>query len=215
MIRRSSTVLPPAAAATLCAGLLALAAPALAQSQAAAPIQPGPQGSGLLFGAAGNGVEVAETSRFNAVVLTVDEDTRQVLLRNLDTGKVSVHVPDATQSGAMGVKPGDRIEGVITRGVSAWPAEPGAEEKTVVETISVPAEAGSKAALVSGRLTRSVVVLEAWNPVSFVMVAQTPEGRTLRSFVPAPEAQEFLATQKPGAKIQLEISETAVLKKAD
>lgn len=219
MIRRPSTA--RALAATLCVGLGGLAAPvaapvaALAQNQSAGPLTPSPEGSGMLFGAADNGVEVAETTKFNAEVLTVDEQTRQVLLRNLDTGKVSVHVPDLVQQGAIGVKSGDRIQGVITRGISARPAERDDEVATKVETISVPASTGGQAALVSGRLTRSVVELEAWNPITFVMVAKTPEGRTLRSFVPSPEAQAFLATQKPGSKIHLEVSEIAMLSKVE
>lgn len=213
MIRRHPTAHMLAAA--LCVGLGAVCAPgavsdAAAQAQAAKPIQPSSGGSGMLFGAAGNGVEVAETEEFTAMVLTVDAESRQILLRNLDTGEVSVRAPDA-EAGQINVKPGDLIKGMVTRGISARPAEAGDEEATTVETISLPAAMGGQAALVSGRLTRSVVVLEAWNPVSFVMVALTPEGRTLRNFVPSPEAQEFLASQEPGAKIQIEISETAVL----
>merc|ERR1712025_1138456 len=59
----------------------------------------------MLFGAAGNGVEVPETEEFTAMVLTVDAESRQILLRNLDTGEVSVRAPDA-EAGQINVKPG-------------------------------------------------------------------------------------------------------------
>lgn len=190
-------------AARLAAVMLALslAAPALAQpSQEEDP---------------GAGVELAWTERVRAMVLTVDREAGQILMRNLDTGEVFVHEPPKEMSGLLNVESGDVLEAVVTRGVTARPAEAGDLERTETRMVTAPSGSDRGAGFVGGTLERTVMTLEAWNPVTNVAVARTAEGRMQRFHVTTEEGRAFAETLEPGDRIDVEFSNTVVVTRPD
>ncbi|MGM0583771.1 MAG: hypothetical protein ACQEUZ_03875 [Pseudomonadota bacterium] len=158
------------------------------------------------------GVEIAETVRIRAGVLTVDREAGHILMRNLDTGEVFVHKPPRQMTGALGVESGDVIEAVLTRGVTARLPEVGDVDRTETDLVSTPALSGSGPGFMGGKLTRSVVTLEAWNAVTDVAVVRSPEGRMTRYHVTTDAAREFLDSREPGDRIEVELSETVMVK---
>lgn len=160
----------------------------------------------------GAGVEIAQTERIRAMVLTVDREARQILMRNLATGDVFVHrPPEGMGDGALSVESGDIVEALVTRGITARPAEPEDARRTEERRMAAPAASAGGAGFVGGTLRRSVVTLEAWNAVTDVAVARTPEGRMERYKVTTDEGRAFLDALEVGDRIEVEFSDTVVV----
>ncbi len=186
--------------------LLALAAlaaaPAAAQQSApaaAAGVKVAPEAA-----PSPDGVEFAETTRTRAMILTVDEQTREILMRDLDTGAVFIHRPP--EGIPLSVTSGDVVTAIRTRAATARPASAADADATESDLVAAPDAAGQ--GFMGGRLTRTVMTLEAWNPVTGVAVVRTPEGETRRYNASAPEARAFVETLKPGDRIDVEFSDT-------
>lgn len=195
--RRSAA---PRAVAAL-AGLLALGACATSEPEAAAE--------------APDGVSIAETTRMRAEVLSIDVEAGQVMMRDLATGDVFTHRPPAEMSGAIGVQPGDVVEAMRTRAITAWHAEEGDDAaRTESDVVSTPASANGAPAMVGGRLTRSVMNFVVWNAKTDVAVFRSPEGNVVRYHLTNDEARAFVATLDEGEPIEVEISDTVVVKLA-
>ncbi|SFH81078.1 hypothetical protein [Albimonas pacifica] len=188
-----------ARAAAALAGLLALGACATAEPEATE--------------AAPDGVSIAETTRMRAEVLSVDVEAGQVMMRDLSTGDVFTHRPPAEMTGAIGVEPGDVVEAMRTRAITAWHAEGGDETgRTESEVVSTPAASGGSPAMVGGRLTRSVMNFVVWNAKTDVAVFRSPEGNVVRYHLTNDEARAFVASLDEGDPIEVEISDTVVVK---
>ena len=160
-----------------------------------------------------DGVSVAETTRTRAEVLSVDMAAGQVMMRDLATGETFVHRPPAEMSGAIGVQPGDVVEALRTRAITAWHAE-GTDEtgSTESEVVSTQASAGGSPAMVGGKLTRSVMRFVVWNDKTDVAVFSSPEGNVVRYHLTNDEARAFVASLDEGDPIEVEISDTVVVK---
>lgn len=202
---RPSIVLPgrPARAGLVGAALLALAACAPSQetSGEAAAVD------------VSDGVSIAETTRMRAEVLSVDSAGGQIMMRDLATGETFVHRPPAAISGAIGVKAGDVVEAMRTRAITAWPAEEGADAgRTEKEVVSTPAHAGDARAMVGGSLTRSAMTFMVWNAKTDVAVFRSPEGNVVRYHLTNDEARAFVAGLEEGDLIEVELSDTVVVK---
>ncbi|MDF2232487.1 hypothetical protein P2H44_07975 [Albimonas sp. CAU 1670] len=160
-----------------------------------------------------DGVSIAETTRMRAEILSVDPSGGQIMMRDLATGETFVHRPPAEMTGAIGVKPGDVVEAMRTRAITAWPAEPGDDTGgTQTELMSTPAASGGSPAMVGGKLTRSVMTFVVWNDKTDVAVFRSPEGNVVRYHLTNDEARAFVASLDEGDPIEVEISDTVVVK---
>lgn len=159
------------------------------------------------------GAESAESQRLRAQVLTVDREGNQILLRDLATGELFVHEPATPISGMMNVQSGEIVLAFFTRGVTVRPAEAGDPDRTEIDAVAIPARTAAGDAMMAGALVRSVITLTRWDAETSTAHGLTPEGEPVSHHVQTDEGRAFLATQSPGARLEVEISETVVLER--
>ena len=187
-------------------------APALLAALLAAPLVTAPAAA-QTAAASLAGAESAQTTRLRAQVLTVDREGNQILLRDLADGELFVHEPVSPMTGMMNVQSGDIVLAFFTRGVTVRPAEAGDPDRTEVDAVAIPARTAAGDAMMAGALVRSVVTLTRWDAETSTAYGLTPEGEPVSHRVLTDEGRAFLATQSPGARLEVEISETVVIER--
>jgi hypothetical protein len=139
-----------------------------------------------------------------AVVEEVDQDTREVRLRTMGGGELTVLAGPEVRNLAQ-VSPGDTVRLTYYESVAARMAEPGAGGPTT-SVVASGAPEGSRPAGVYGTTTDMVVEFLAYDPATGVVTFKRPDGVTQDVLV-NPAMRGFAAARRPGDRVALRLTD--------
>jgi hypothetical protein len=164
----------------------AFAAPALAQ--------PAPAG-------------VARTATLAATVESIDQASRQAVLRGEDGRLVTLELAPEVRN-LRQVKPGDRVTVTYEQSLAAAISAPG-DKRPPVEgaTVVGRAKPGEKPGAAAGRLVRARVTIDAASASGDSVTFTGPRGRQVVAPVADAGMQEFVRGLKPGDVVDVVFAE--------
>jgi predicted thioesterase len=145
----------------------------------------------------------------SAVVQTVDQTSRQVLLRADDGRMLSIVAGPEVRNLAQ-LAPGDRVTAVFIESVAARMATEGDLQQTVVTQASNRAPLGARPGAAAASVVTSVVRFDAFDPATGVVSFTGPTGVPHSMVAPA-ELRDFVAARKPGDLVAVEYSEAVAI----
>lgn len=160
--------------------------------------------------AAGQGAETSETVTVTATVQTVDQETRQVLLRDDATGEIFVIVAGPEVVNLPQLEAGDVVAATYLRAAAARMALPG-EEGTAVAVAGGAAEEGDKPGAMMGESVSTVVTFVSWDAATNVATATDDAGATREIAVRSPEMQAFAAGLSAGDRVEVTLTEAMAI----
>lgn len=165
-----------------------------------------------LAGCAGH-AEVPETAErelsvvATAAVVSVDQDTRQVLLRTESDELIRVVAGPEVRNLAQ-IEAGDQVRVEYYEAVAARLAEPGEPSETTGLTATGRAAEGEKPGGYALATSDFVVEVVSYDPDTASAVVVMPDGAE-RAVSVAPEMRAFAAARQPGDRVRLTLA-TAV-----
>lgn len=174
-------------------GTQAMPSPAFAQAQRQPP-----------------GAAVAYTTEAAAIVESVDQQARQVVLRGAGGRTFEVHAGPAVENLGR-VKPGDRVVVRYVEALAASLARPGrggGGTATEQSGIARHESAGSGPVGTVGNQIRSTVMIDAVDRETHTVTFSGPANRARTVAVRDPEMQRFVDTLKVGDQVDLVYTES-------
>jgi hypothetical protein len=143
------------------------------------------------------------SAQSRAVVQSVDQVTRQVILR-LEDGAVETFTAGPEVRNLAQLEAGDTVVVTVEEVMSVRLARPGDVVATTTALVADRAPEGERpgAAAISG--LASVVTFVSYDPATATATFTTPSGETM-SRVIAPEMREFAAARSAGEQIYVEM----------
>lgn len=159
--------------------------------------------------AAIKGAVVERSVEASAVVQSVDQETRLVVLERDDGTTVKIVAGSEVRNLAQ-VDPGDRVVVRYLRAIAAQMAQPGAA-KTEAATASARAPEGEKPAALAGAEIRTTVRIVSVDMATNQVVFTPPDGIVRSVVVREPEMQAFVGTLKPGDEVDVTFTEALAI----
>jgi hypothetical protein len=156
------------------------------------------------------GTTVAYTTEAVATVESIDQQSREVLLRGSGGRLFTVKAGPAVENLAR-VKTGDRVVVRYVEALAASLAKPGqGGGGTAVEQggISRHAPEGARPTGTIGNQIRSTVTIDAIDRATYTVTFTGPANAARTVAVKDPDAQRFLDTLKPGERVDLVYTES-------
>lgn len=146
----------------------------------------------------------------NAVVESVDQSTRQVQLRDANTGEAFTVVAGPEVANLAQLRAGDTVEldfFEATTLAMADPADTGEEQTTLA--VATPPEGALPGGLAVAS-TSMVVQVVSYDRGSGLATFITPDGQTRRATVP-PELRSFAEARQPGQRVVLTLTDAVAV----
>lgn len=144
-----------------------------------------------------------------AVVETVDKETRQILLTGENGRRLSfVAGPDVRNFEQ--IEPGDRVRLGYYQGVAARMADPDDPGGAVIVSEADRAALGERPALAAATVTNLVVEFISYDATSAVATFVTPDG-IVHSTKLHPDMRSFAAARKAGDRIEVTIEQAVAV----
>ncbi|MDJ0858348.1 MAG: hypothetical protein QNJ03_04655 [Dinoroseobacter sp.] len=156
--------------------------------------------------------QMAERSlsvEINAVVESVDRETREMLLRDPETGASELVIATPELKNFDQIEPGDKVRAEATLGISARLALAGEEDSA--GRVEARTEEGEKPGALRAETQTFVLELVSYNPETFVAVMRNAEGVLRQIFVESEVGREFAASVEPGDRVAITLTETKVM----
>ena len=145
-----------------------------------------------------------------ATVQTVDQVTRQVLLRDDETGDVFVLTPSAERRNLERVEPGDQLIVSYVYAVAARMAAPREGGEGAAMLVGEAAE-GQRPGLVVGDAVTTVFTLDRYDRTQHIATVRGADGKTQIINVREPEMRAFASGLPSGARIEVTFSEAVAV----
>ena len=142
-----------------------------------------------------------------AVVQTVDLETRQVLLID-ETGQPLEFVAGPEVRNLPQLEPGDRVRIEYFEAVAARMAEPGDLDTPVAVAAAGRAAEGEKPGGFVAASEEMVVEFVSYDPATEIVTIVTPEGEVLSLPLRSAEMRAFAAGRSPGDRVHVTITES-------
>ena len=139
-----------------------------------------------------------------AVVVKVDQNSREVRLRRTDGRELTVVAGPEVRNLAQ-VSAGDTVRVTYYESVAARMAEPGAGGPATTSVVTSRAPEGGRPAGLIGATVDTVVEFVAYDPATGVVTFKTPEGVTERVVV-NPSMRGFAAARRPGERVAVQLT---------
>lgn len=155
-------------------------------------------------------VEVSDTVELSAIVQSVDQETRQVLLRG-DNGALATIVAGPEVVNLPQLEPGDRVVAIYERSVAVQMAPAGMSKTTDAAMVSATAPEGSKPAGVAAQEVRTVVTIVNYDQTTRIVTFIDPDGFTHAVRVEKPEMQAFASSFNAGDRVEVVFTEAVAI----
>ncbi|HYZ61283.1 MAG TPA: hypothetical protein VE650_02435 [Acetobacteraceae bacterium] len=160
------------------------------------------------------GTTVAYTTDLVATVESIDQNSRHIVLRGPNGGRVSLVVGPAVENLAK-VKAGDKVRVHYIEALAASLAKPGSGNggSTVTEQtgISRGTTPGGNPTGTVGSQVRSTVVVQGVDRRANTVTFIGPDNVAETTAVHDPDAQRFIATLNPGDRVDVVYTESLAL----
>ncbi len=155
---------------------------------------------------ASTGVLITET----AVVESVDQSTRQVRLRDVDTGEIFQVVAGPEVRNLPQLRAGDVVEFDFFEATTLAMADPAdtGEELSTLAVATAPDGAAPGGMVVASR--SMVVQVVSYDRNSALATFITPDGQTHRATVP-PSLRSFAESRRPGQRVALTLTDAMAI----
>lgn len=156
------------------------------------------------------GAVVERAVEASAVVVSVDQETRLVVLEREDGTKVKI-VAGSEVRNLDQVDPGDRVVIRYLQAIAAQMAEPGKVAETEGASAVARAPEGEKPKALAGAEIRTTVRIVSVDMEINQVVFTPPDGIVRSVVVREPEMQEFVRTLEPGDEVDVTFTEALAI----
>jgi Cu/Ag efflux protein CusF len=149
------------------------------------------------------GAAVAEQIAGKAIIESVDQSTRTIVLRREDDSLVSIKAGPEVRNFAQ-VKAGDRVAVRVRLGVLAVMAPDNGAAGTVTQSgVAAQAPAGAKPGALTGETLMVRVTFNSYDSKSKTVSLTLPSGQERSMVLKAKQMQDFAAGLKTGDKVDV------------
>lgn len=160
--------------------------------------------------AANEPVKVVEVVEASATVMSVDKETRQILLKDNEDGETFVVTAGPEVKNFDQIDPNDQVKIAYSLGRAARMARPG-EAGTTTAVVGGTAEPGEKPGVAIGTVTTTVLEFVSFDPGTNQATVIDPEGRTRTVTVETQEGRDFVWKLKKGDKVEVTFTEALAI----
>jgi hypothetical protein len=156
------------------------------------------------------GTVVARTSETRATVESVDQNSREIVLRGAGGARLSVKAGPEVRNLAQ-IHAGDQVVIRYTEALAARLASPGESGGAGVQVqggVARTAPPGASPAGVAAEQVRTVIQVDAIDRANNTLTFTGPGGAARTVTVRDPDAQRFLQTLKPGDRVDVLYTES-------